>query len=91
MRLLKMAEKHFTYLLLTQNNKLYCGYTIDVEKRFQKHVEGTAAKYTRANKPDRIVYYEEHVTKSDALRAEIKIKNLTRKQKEMLISKGNLL
>jgi len=86
-----MAEKHFTYLLLTKNNKLYCGYTIDVEKRFQKHVEGTAAKYTRANKPDKIVYYEEHVTKSDALKAEIKIKKMNRKQKEMLINKGKQL
>ncbi|MFA6989378.1 MAG: GIY-YIG nuclease family protein [Candidatus Gastranaerophilaceae bacterium] len=80
-----MDEKHYTYLLLTKNNTLYCGYTNNLERRFKKHVEGTASKYTRANKPEKFVYIEEYTTKSDALKAEVRIKNLTRKQKETLI------
>ena len=51
-----MNGKHFVYILLTENNTLYCGYTDDVEKRFQAHLEGKGAKYTRANKPVKIVY-----------------------------------
>jgi putative endonuclease len=82
-----MTEKHYTYLLLTQNNTLYCGYTNDLEKRFKKHAEGKASKYTRANKPEKFVYTEEHKTKSEALKAEARIKKLSRKEKEMLVGK----
>lgn len=80
-----MSEKHFTYLLLTENNKLYCGYTNDVQKRFEKHKSGKAAKFTRANKPLKIVWYKEFETKSEALKEECRVKSLSRKQKEELI------
>ena len=39
-------KKHFIYVILTQNNKLYCGYTNDVLARYKKHVEGKGAKFT---------------------------------------------
>ena len=55
-----MNGKHFVYILLTENNTLYCGYTDDVEKRFQAHLEGKGAKYTRANKPVKIEYRIKH-------------------------------
>lgn len=74
---------------MTENNKLYCGYTDDVEKRFQKHVEGTAAKYTRANKPIKIVYIKEFENKNDAMKEEHRIKKLTRIQKDTLIKSNN--
>ena len=41
----------YTYMLLTVNNTYYCGYTDDIEKRYKKHLSGTGAKYTKANKP----------------------------------------
>lgn len=80
-----MEDKHYTYLLLTQNNKLYCGYTNDPERRFAAHVSGKASKFTRANKPLKMVYVKEFDTKSEALREECRIKTLTRKQKELLV------
>ena len=80
-----MEEKHYTYLLLTENNKLYCGYTNDLEKRFAAHVSGKASKFTRANKPIKMVYYISFDTKSEALREECRIKTLSRPQKEALI------
>ena len=52
-------KKFYTYILLTVNNKLYCGYTDDLEKRFENHLSGTASKFTRANKPVKIVYSKE--------------------------------
>lgn len=83
-----MSEKHFVYILLTENNTLYCGYTDDVEKRFQAHMEGKGAKYTKANKPVKIVYKKEFPTKSDALKEEYRIKHkLTREEKLSLIKK----
>ena len=82
-----MGEKHFVYMLLTEHNTLYCGYSDDVEKRFKQHISGKGAKYTRAHKPVKIVYTKEFSSKSDALREEYRIKNkLSRKQKLQLIS-----
>lgn len=81
-----MDKKHFVYILKTERNTLYCGYTDDVEKRFQQHLEGKGAKYTKANKPTQIVYTKEFETKSEALKEEYRIKHkLTREQKLKLI------
>lgn len=82
-----MNNKHFVYLLLTENNTLYCGYTDDVEKRFKAHCEGKGAKYTKANKPIRIVWQKEFPTKSEALKEEYRIKHkLSHKEKLKLIA-----
>ncbi len=81
----KNVEKNFyTYIILTVNNKLYCGYTDDVERRFALHKSGKAAKFTRANKPLKIVYKKEFTTKSEAMAEECRIKLLSRKKKEEL-------
>ncbi len=80
-----MTKKYYTYLLLTDKNTYYCGYTDDVEKRFEKHKQGLAAKYTRAFKPIKIAYIKEFDTKQEAQKEEYRIKHkLTRKQKDML-------
>lgn len=77
-----MSTKYYVYILLTENNTLYCGYTNDVEQRFEKHINGTGAKYTKANKPVKILYTKEFQTKSEALKEEYRIKHkLTRKEK----------
>ena len=83
-----MSEKHFVYILQTERNTLYCGYTDDVEKRFKTHQSGKGGKYTRANRPVKIVYTKEYPTKSEALKEEYRIKHkLTRKQKLELIER----
>ena len=81
-----MDKSYFVYLLLTERNTLYCGYTDNLEKRFQKHIEGKGAKYTRANKPLKIVYSKEFKTKQEAMQEECRIKALPRKEKEKLIN-----
>ena len=81
-----MDKKYFTYILLTEQNTLYCGYTDDVEKRFQAHLEGKGAKYTRSHKPIKIVYQKEFETKSDAMKEERRIKKLSRFEKLNLIN-----
>lgn len=81
-----MSEKIFyTYLILTENNTYYCGYTDDIEKRYKKHQEGSGAKYTKANKPVKIAYLEEFTTKSEAMKEEYRIKHLSRQEKEKLV------
>lgn len=81
-----MDKKYFTYILLTEQNTLYCGYTDDVEKRFQAHLEGKGAKYTRSHKPIKIIYQKEFETKSDAMKEERRIKKLSRFEKLKLIN-----
>ena len=81
-----MGKKYYTYILLIENNSLYCGYTDDVEKRFLAHTSGKGAKYTRANKPVKIVYVKEFDTKSEARKEEYRIKQLTHKEKLDLIN-----
>lgn len=82
-----MEDNHFVYILLTERNTLYCGYTDNVEKRFQAHLEGKGAKYTKVNKPVKILWQKKFTTKSEALKEEYRIKHkLTRKQKHQLIN-----
>lgn len=76
-----MNKKYYTYVILTKDNTLYCGYTDDVEKRFEAHVLGKGAKYTRAHKPLKIVYTACFDTKSEAQKEECRIKAMTRKEK----------
>lgn len=85
-----MSGKFYVYMLLTERNTLYCGYTDDVEKRFKEHLSGKGAKYTRANKPVKIVYTKEFDTKSEAQKEEYRIKHkLTQKQKLELINNAS--
>ncbi len=79
--------KHYVYLVRCRDESLYCGYTTDVEKRVQTHNRGEGAKYTKSRLPVTLVYYEELLSKSEALKREYAIKQLTRKQKLALIEK----
>lgn len=83
-------KKFYTYLLLTENNTYYCGYTDDINKRYQKHLEGVGAKYTRANKPVKIAFLESFATKTEAMKEEYRIKHLSRKEKEILVKNYEL-
>ncbi len=74
-------KKFYVYILLTENNTLYCGYTDDVQRRFELHKAGKGAKYTRANKPIKIVYTREFDTKSEAQKEEFRIKHLPKLKK----------
>ena len=79
----------YVYVLRCADGSLYCGYTNDVEKRFEKHKSGKGAKYTRSHLPLEIVYVEEFENKSDALKREHEIKSMTRSQKEKLLELVN--
>lgn len=79
-------KKFFVYIILTVTNKLYCGYTDDVERRYKLHCEGKGAKFTIANKPLKLVYSKEFSTKEEAMKEEYRIKHLSRKEKLKLIN-----
>ncbi len=75
----------FVYILRCADDSLYTGITNDLERRCNQHNAGTASRYTRSRLPVEMVYQEEQDSRSDALKRELKIKALSRKQKESLI------
>lgn len=76
-----MDKKWFVYILRCGDGTLYTGMTDDVRKRIAAHRDGTGAKYTRGRGPLHVCYIEELTSKSDALKREIAIKRMDRKEK----------
>ena len=66
---------------------LYTGITQDVQRRFKEHQEGgaKAAKYLKGKKPLKLVFHKKIGSRSQALKAEAKIKKWPKEKKESLI------
>ncbi|AVQ97579.1 endonuclease [Oceanobacillus iheyensis] len=77
--------KHTVYILKCKDGSLYTGYTNNLTKRLQMHREGKGAKYTRGRGPLEVVYMERFPTKEQAMQREYRIKQLPRKEKDVLI------
>ena len=77
---------NYIYIVECADGTLYTGWTTNVQKRVKAHnEEKSGAKYTKAKRPVKLVYYEGYETKEEAMRREYAIKQLTRKQKLELI------
>ena len=68
----------YVYILKCADNTLYTGYTDNLENRVKMHNKGIASKYTRSRTPVVLEYFEEHDTKSSAMKREAAIKKLSR-------------
>lgn len=77
------------YILRCADGTLYTGYTNDLPRRLKAHQSGRGARYTRSRLPVALAYREEAADKSAALRREISIKRMTRREKLALIEAGN--
>jgi len=71
------------YIIQCSNGSLYTGYTVDIEKRFNKHVSGKGgAKFTRAFKAQSVeASWKITGDRGDAMHVEAYIKSLDRKEK----------
>ena len=79
----------FVYILRCADGSLYTGSTNDLQKRLERHNDGTAAKYTRSRRPVIIVFQEQLNSRSSALMREASIKKMSRLEKLYLINKIN--
>lgn len=77
----------YTYVVECGDGSLYTGWTNHLEERMQSHNDGKGAKYTRSRLPVRLVHYEEFATKQEAMKREYAIKQLSRRDKLLLIEK----
>ncbi len=78
---------YWVYILKCENGNYYTGYTTDLKRRYQEHLNGTAkCKYTRSFKPTNIAQaWKIYGDQSVAMKIERDIKKMTKKEKELLI------
>lgn len=80
-----MEKSWKLYILRCNDGSLYTGITVDVEARFAQHCNGTGAKYTRGRGPLKLVYVEECLDHSHALKREYQVKALRKEEKLKLL------
>lgn len=88
---------HFVYLLQSQKDHgWYIGYSADVERRLVEHNSGKNVS-THLRRPFRLIYYEAHLHKMDALGREKFLKSgagrrfLEKQMRNYLAEVGSLL
>lgn len=81
----------FLYLLECRNGSYYAGITVDIEARYQAHLRGTGAKYTRANPPLRLLASRAYPDRAAASRAEWALKQLPRARKLAFLGEPELV
>lgn len=83
--------EYFVYILQSEkNSSYYVGQTNDIASRLKKHNNGEV-RYTKPNRPWRLVHHEEFETRSEAISREREIKShKKRKFIENLITSRNV-
>ncbi|NCN11952.1 GIY-YIG nuclease family protein [Candidatus Kaiserbacteria bacterium] len=89
---------HFVYMVRCADGTFYTGYTTDIEKRLAEHngvgltktALSAGARYTRSRRPVKLVHKESFHTRSEALKREYAIKQLSRDQKRLLQKAGDI-
>lgn len=78
----------FLYLIRCKDNSLYCGVTTDVERRFAEHQSGNgkAARYLKGREPLELAFFDKVGNRSQALKAEYKLKQQPKVTKEKLVN-----
>lgn len=72
------------YLIRDKDNRLYAGITTDVQRRLQQHKNGTGARNLRGRAPLCLHWHTEIGNRSQALKAEYRLKQWSKSRKELL-------
>jgi putative endonuclease len=79
---------YYLYILKCADKTLYTGITVDLARRVREHnSSGLGAKYTRARRPVKIVFSKKFRNRSAALKAEFRVKQLSKYEKLCLVRK----
>ncbi|EAX8810646.1 GIY-YIG nuclease family protein [Salmonella enterica] len=76
----------YLYLIRTADNALCTGITTDVARRYRQHQTGKGAKALRGKGELTLAFAAQVGDRSLALRIEYRIKQLTKRQKERLVT-----
>lgn len=76
----------YTYIISTNNNRLYTGITTDIQRRWQEHTTGRkGARFFRTCKPAQLCRLESFPDRQSASQREAAIKSLSRAEKDNLL------
>jgi galactokinase len=76
-----VSKPVYCYIILCDDQSFYTGWTKNIKARFKTHLAGKGSKYTRIHKPKKVIYWESCANISVALKRELKIKKMNKKQK----------
>ncbi len=76
-----MRMPWFVYLIECKDGSIYTGIAVDVEARYAVHLNGKGARYTRSHPPRRLLAAVEFQNRSEASKAEYRIKQLSPREK----------
>jgi len=76
-----MTQCWWLYLLGCRDGRTYAGIATDVAARFAAHNSGKGAKFTRSNPPVSVLGTQAFASRSEALKAEAALKQLSRLKK----------
>jgi len=75
----------YVYLLECADGTYYTGITTDLQRREWEHNnDKKAARYTRARRPVKLVWFENQSSRANASKREFEIRNLKREDKRRL-------
>ncbi|HSV94513.1 MAG TPA: GIY-YIG nuclease family protein [Spirochaetia bacterium] len=77
-------KEWYVYILECSDGTFYTGITDDVETRVAVHNLGKGAKYTRGRAPVTLRYVKKVIGKREALKIEVEIKRMKRREKRSL-------
>lgn len=80
-----MSQEWSVYILRCRGQRLYTGVSTDVMKRYHHHAQGTGAKFTRAYPPEALLAQKMCSSRSEALKLEYHIKQLSADAKLALV------
>jgi len=80
------VARWLVYILRCRDGSLYTGATNDLARRLARHAAGKGARYTRSRLPVELVYSRPARGKGAALRAEARLKQLTRSEKLAVVA-----
>lgn len=83
-----MEKQWILYILECRDGTLYTGITDDLPHRLSVHGTAGGAKYTRGRGPFILRHTEPCADHSQALRREIEVKRLSRREKLLLCDLG---
>lgn len=76
---------YYVYIIRCNDNSLYTGITTDFKRRFNEHLQGVGAKYTKRHAVMKIEAVWLCNDRKEASKLEYHIKKLKKQEKEIII------
>jgi putative endonuclease len=80
----------FLYVIECEDGSLYTGIAVDAQARYEKHLAGKGARYTRSHKPRALLMAIRYPDRSSASKAEYEFKQLPAEEKRR-VARANRL